>query len=65
MHDDLHLNEHLPQRVHLLSLNFTLKIDTFEISPRKVPTGQIMLQYSLPFTKDMIPTSSKNTVGTA
>ena len=44
MQEDLHAIEHLPQRVHLLSLNLILNRDTFEIRPNRVPTGQIMLQ---------------------
>jgi hypothetical protein len=63
MHVDLHPNEHLPHLVHLLSSNLILNIDTFERSPSKVPTGQIMLQYRRPFIKDRIPTRKKNSTG--
>jgi hypothetical protein len=61
--DDLQANEHLPQRVHFASSNLILKKDIFEIRPRKVPTGQIVLQYNRPLVRDIIPTSSKNTEG--
>jgi hypothetical protein len=44
MHEDLHDIEHLPQRVHLLSLNLILNNETFEMRPSNVPTGQIILQ---------------------
>jgi len=65
MQDDLQASEHLPQRVHLTSSNLILKIDIFEIRPRKVPTGQIVLQNNLPLEKDIITTSSKNADGIA
>ncbi len=65
MQDDLHANEHLPQRVHLTSSNLILNMDIFEIRPRKVPTGQIVLQYNLPLEKDIITTRIKNAEGMA
>jgi hypothetical protein len=65
MQDDLHTIEHLPQRVHLFSINLILNNETFEMRPNKVPTGQIILQYSLPLMNERIPTSRKKTTGTA
>jgi hypothetical protein len=64
MHEDLHETEHLPQCVHLLSLTLILIKEIFEISPSKVPTGQIILQYNLPFRNERIPTSRKKITGT-
>jgi hypothetical protein len=63
IHDDLQAREHLPQRVHLVSLNLILRKDVFEIRPSNVPTGQIVLQYKRPFAKDIIPTRSRNAEG--
>jgi hypothetical protein len=40
-------------------------MDIFEIRPRKVPTGQKVLQYNLPLEKDIIPTRIKNAEGIA
>src|SRR5664280_1325591 len=44
MQDDLQPREHLPHLVHLLSSNLILRTEIFEISPSRVPTGQIILQ---------------------
>ena len=44
MHEDLHTMAHLPQRVHFSSSNRILKRDALLRMPRKVPTGQTVLQ---------------------
>jgi hypothetical protein len=63
MHDDLHLIAHRPHLVQADSLNFILKIDIFDIRPRKVPTGQIILQYRRPLVKDKPPIRRKKAAG--
>jgi hypothetical protein len=44
MHDDLQATAHLPHLVQADPSNFNLIIEILEIRPRKVPTGQIILQ---------------------
>ena len=61
--EDLHLIAHLPHLVQADSLNFILKSEIFEISPRNVPTGQIVLQYSRPLVSESAPTRMKNAAG--
>ena len=63
MHDDLQPRAHLPHLVQAVSSNFILKSDIFEIRPRNVPTGHIILQYNRPFVKDRVPTRIKKAAG--
>jgi hypothetical protein len=62
--DDLHPNEHLPHLVQADSSNFILKIEIFDRSPSKVPTGQIILQYSRPLVSESVPIRIKKAAGT-
>ena len=63
IHEDLHLNEHLPHLVQAVSSNFILRIEILERRPSKVPTGHIVLQYNRPLVNDRVPTRIKKAAG--
>jgi hypothetical protein len=48
MHSALQTFEQTPQPSQLDLSIFNLNIVNFEIRPKRVPTGQIVLQYNLP-----------------
>jgi len=52
MHSALHCEPQIPQLVQVVSSSTILKTEIREINPKKVPTGQTVLQYSLPFLSD-------------
>jgi hypothetical protein len=62
--EDLQETAHLPHFIHFDLSNLTLKIEILAIRPKKVPTGQTVLQYNLPFINDIMPIRRKNSPGT-
>jgi hypothetical protein len=62
MHSLLQMAAHLPHLVQLSGLNFTLSIDAFEVTPKKVPTGQITLQKNRPRCHAIAPIPKKKTM---
>jgi hypothetical protein len=63
IHEDLQLIAHLPQRVQAASSNRILKRDTFEISPRNVPTGQIIFNRDDPLSGKGLPQEGRKLQG--
>ena len=63
MQEALQVNTHFAQRVHRLSIIRILNTETRDNNPRKVPTGQIVLQYSLPCLKENQATRANMTEG--
>ena len=51
MHELLQTDSHLPQWIHPSLDMLILKNETFDINPKRVPTGHIELQYNLPFRR--------------
>jgi hypothetical protein len=49
-----------PQDLQLSLSIPILKKENLEIKPNNVPTGQIVLQYNLPYLKEKNKTSNKN-----
>jgi len=58
-HLDLQLISHKEQLLHFSLLIRILKKENLDIKPKKEPTGQIELQYHLPFVQDIILTKIK------
>jgi len=65
MHDDLHTAEHFPHCVQLTLSMLILNTDIRERTPRKVPTGQTVLQNSRPCQIESQSTTASIKMGKA